>query len=482
MGNLKAESSLNPKNLQNTYEKKLGMNDETYTKAVDNGTYTNFVRDSAGYGLAQWTYWSRKQNLLEYAKQKKVSIGDLTMQIEFLIKEIKGYAGVWKVLTTTKSVREASDAVLLQYERPANQGAEVQEKRAAFGEEYYKQFAGGNNMGNSTLATYRRITTHKNSGRNHAIDTITPHCIVGQVTAQWCADYFATTDRDASSNYCIGKDGDIAVSVDESDRAWTSSNSANDNRAITIEIASDKVDPYTMTDAAYNALVRLCVDILKRHGKNTLVWKGSKDAAIAYEPKANEMKLTAHRFFANKSCPGDWLYSRYAKLAAEVTKAAGGNGSQETQKASKNTIPATPFTVQVLISDLNYRSAPSMSGAVRGQTGKGVFTITEVKDGWGKLKSGAGWIYLENPEYLSIGETKATEGANKSSEGYPATPFMVRVIIDDLNYRSEPSMSGKVKGQTGKGTFTITEVKNGWGKLKSGAGWIYLENKSYVTF
>ena len=143
MGNLYAESALNPKNLQQTYEKKLGYTDNTYTQAVDNGTYGNFVRDSAGYGLAQWTYWSRKQNLLNFAQQKNKSIGDLNMQLDFLISELQsGYKSLLQTLKTTTSVKEASNGVLLQFERPADQSVTVQNKRAAYGQGYYDKYAG----------------------------------------------------------------------------------------------------------------------------------------------------------------------------------------------------------------------------------------------------------------------------------------------------------------------------------------------------
>ena len=154
MGNLFAESGLKPTNLQNTYEKKLGFTDDSYTKAVDNGTYGNFVRDSAGYGLAQWTFWSRKENLLNFAKQKNKSIGDLYMQMDFLMLELSsGYKGLLSTLRTTTSVKEASNSVLLQFERPADQSISVQNKRASYGQTYYDKYAqktikptGGNNM------------------------------------------------------------------------------------------------------------------------------------------------------------------------------------------------------------------------------------------------------------------------------------------------------------------------------------------------
>lgn len=142
MGNLYAESGLSPINLENYYESRLGMTDEAYTKAVDNGSYDNFVNDSAGYGLAQWTYWSRKQGLLELAKSKGVSIGDLEMQLEYLWSEMQSYHGMMTKLRNAASVMEASNAVLLDFERPADQSEAVQKKRASFGQEFYDELSG----------------------------------------------------------------------------------------------------------------------------------------------------------------------------------------------------------------------------------------------------------------------------------------------------------------------------------------------------
>lgn len=141
MGNLYAESALDPCNLQNSCEKKLGMSDAEYTAAVDNGSYVNFVKDSAGYGLAQWTYWSRKENLLNYAKSGGASIGDLDMQLEFLCMELRGYSTIWNVLTMATSIREASDVVLTQYEKPADQSEAAKQKRASFGQKFYELYA-----------------------------------------------------------------------------------------------------------------------------------------------------------------------------------------------------------------------------------------------------------------------------------------------------------------------------------------------------
>ena len=143
MGNLFAESGLNPCNLQNTYNNKLGMGDEEYTKAVDAGSYGNFVNDSAGYGLAQWTFYTRKQELFDYAKAAGVSIGNLAMQLAFLWEELQGYKSVMDTLKNATSVRAASDAVLTGYEKPADQSENVKKQRAGYGDGYYRKYAGG---------------------------------------------------------------------------------------------------------------------------------------------------------------------------------------------------------------------------------------------------------------------------------------------------------------------------------------------------
>jgi hypothetical protein len=142
MGNLYAESGLNPINLQNSYNRKLGMTDEEYTAAVDGGTYDRFVTDQAGYGLAQWTYCTRKERLLNFAKAAGVSIGNIDMQLTYLWQELQAYTKVMTVLKSAGSVREASDAMLKGFEKPADQSETVQKKRSEFGENYYRKYAG----------------------------------------------------------------------------------------------------------------------------------------------------------------------------------------------------------------------------------------------------------------------------------------------------------------------------------------------------
>lgn len=262
-------------------------------------------------------------------------------------------------------------------------------------------------MSNSPLATYTRITKNKTSPRNHAIDTITIHCIVGQWTAKQGCDYFATTDRQCSANYVVGKDGSIGLSVDEKDRSWCSSNGTNDNRAITIEVASDTTHPYAVTAKAYAALLDLVTDICKRNGIKKLVWSTNKNDRVNHR---NGCNMTVHRDFANKACPGEYLYSRHGEIAAEVNRRLQGDSNgggvvvtpPAAEKPTGGTTGATvtPYLVRVKITNLNIRKGPGTNYGATGFIKPGVYTIVEERTGagaskWGKLKSGAGWISLD---------------------------------------------------------------------------------------
>lgn len=141
---------------------------------------------------------------------------------------------------------------------------------------------------------------------------------MGQWTAKQIADYFATTKEKSAPNYGVGKDGSIALCVDEQDRSWCTSNADNDHRAITIEVASDTKHPYKVTDTALEALKKLLVDICQRNGKTKLIWFGDKAKTLSYTPAQNEMVMTVHRWFANKACPGDYLYNLHGKIAEQV--------------------------------------------------------------------------------------------------------------------------------------------------------------------
>lgn len=175
-------------------------------------------------------------------------------------------------------------------------------------------------MSNSPLVDYTRISPNKNSPRNHKIDTITIHCVVGQCTVETLGNIFAPTSRQASSNYGVGTDGKIGMYVEEKDRSWCSSNAANDNRAVTIEVASDTKHPYAVNDRAFAAPLDLVTDICKRNGIKKLVWSTKKADRVNHK---NGCNMTVHRDYANKSCPGDYLYNRHGEIAAEVNRRLG---------------------------------------------------------------------------------------------------------------------------------------------------------------
>ena len=311
-------------------------------------------------------------------------------------------------------------------------------------------------MSNSSLICYTKLSPNHSGQRTHSIDRITPHCVVGQLSCETICDCFTSSSVQASCNYGIGTDGRISLCVEEKNRSWCSSSNVNDQRAVTIECASDKTEPYAMNDKVYNSLIKLCVDICKRNGKSKLLWFADKDKSLNYSPAANEMVLTVHRWFANKSCPGNWLYARLGNLATEVTKQLGGS-----------------------------------SGSTSTSTGE----MYRVRKTWADSKSQVGaFTVLSNAKaeadkhpgysvYDSSGKAVYTSGSGSTAA---FSPYMVRVSIPNLNIRKGPGTNYDKTGKyTGIGTFTITEESDGtgaskWGKLKSGAGWISLDYASKI--
>lgn len=197
---------------------------------------------------------------------------------------------------------------------------------------------------NSSLVSYTKLSPNHSGKRTHSIDRITPHCVVGQLSAESICGCFTSTSRQASCNYGIGTDGRVSLCVEEKNRSWCSSSNANDQRAVTIECASDMKEPYAMNSKVYESLIKLCTDICRRNGKKKLLWLGSKSKALNYSPKSDEMVLTVHRWFANKSCPGDWLYSRLDDLAKKVTANLSGTATSTPTTTTKK---ETLYRVQV---------------------------------------------------------------------------------------------------------------------------------------
>lgn len=229
-------------------------------------------------------------------------------------------------------------------------------------------------MSNSSLISYTKISPNRTSPRRQPIRKITIHHMAGNLTVEQCGVVFAPTSRRASSNYGIGTDGRIGMYVEEKDRAWTSSSPDNDNQAVTIEVANNTLGPnWTVSDKAMTSLIDLCVDICKRNGIQRLNFTGDKTG-----------NLTMHCYFKSTLCPGPYLKSKFPYIASEVNKRLGAEAAPE------------PFIVQITASSLNVRKGPGTSYAVARTVSKGqVFTIVQQQGGWGKLKSGAGWISLK---------------------------------------------------------------------------------------
>lgn len=307
---------------------------------------------------------------------------------------------------------------------------------------------------NSPLVVYTKLSPNHSGRRIHSIDRITPHCVVGQCTVESLGEHFARKAREASSNYGIGWDGLIALYVEEQNRSWCSSSEENDQRAITIECASKATHPFEMNSKVYASLIDLCTDICRRYGKKRLLWIEDMEQNLAYEPKEDEMVITVHRWFANKSCPGDWLYQRLGDLASRVTTRLQGK-----EAVVEN--PKIKETTQLYRVRKTWVESKSQKGAYR------------ILDNAIKCAN-------KNPGYSVFDE----EGKNVYKAKYTKVedPFRVRVNIPNLNIRTGPGINHPYTGEfTGEGIFTIVEVQEGegsasfWGKLKSGAGWISLD-------
>lgn len=244
-------------------------------------------------------------------------------------------------------------------------------------------------MSNSKLVNYTKLSPNCNKPRNQKIEKITIHHMAGNLTVEQCGNIFSKSTRQASSNYGIGTDGRVGLYVDESNRSWCSSSPENDHQAVTIEVANDQIGGnWHVSDTALAKLIDLCVDICQRNGITKLNYTGDKTS-----------NLTMHKWFATTACPGPYLESRFPYIAQEVNKRLSGNTAASPETSASSDVP---FRVQVTSADLCiYKDAGSDSSKTGKYTGKGIFTITEVKSGtgsvsgWGKLKSGAGWVNLD---------------------------------------------------------------------------------------
>lgn len=232
----------------------------------------------------------------------------------------------------------------------------------------------------SPLCTYQRMSPNHSGTRTHKVDTFTPHCVVGQASVERIGEIFAPTSRQASSNYGIGPDGRIGMYVDEDNRSWCTSSRENDQRAITIEVASDSASPYAFTPAAYDSLIKLCVDVCKRYGKKKLVWLGDNKKNASYEPKADEMRLTIHRWYSAKSCPGQWLVDRLPQFTEAVNKQL---GSEELFISNK------PDSVLYKVQVGAYKVRSNATAMEAKLKREGYSTYMVMEDGLYKVQTGA---------------------------------------------------------------------------------------------
>lgn len=335
-------------------------------------------------------------------------------------------------------------------------------------------------MSNSPLVSYTKLSPNHSGKRTHAIDTITIHCMAGNCSVETCGQIFASSARQASSNYGVGTDGRVALYVDEANRSWCTSSNANDQRAVTIEVANNGGAPdWPVSDKAYAALLDLVTDICKRNGIKKLVWSTSKNDRVNH---LNGCNMTVHRDYAAKSCPGDYLYNRHGQIAAEVNRRLGATdtGSSSSSQISGSTDDSLKVGDVVTFSgSKHYTSAAGSTGST---CKPGKAKITAIAKGKAHpyhliAVSGGG-----STVYGWVDANTVSTG----SEAAAATSYRVKITADVLNIRKGPGTNYGTNGSIkGGGVYTIVAESSGtgatkWGKLKSGAGWISLDYASKV--
>ena len=310
-------------------------------------------------------------------------------------------------------------------------------------------------MSNSPLVSYTRLSPNHSGKRTHAIDTISIHCMAGNLSVETCGAVFAPTSRQASSNYGIGSDGRIALYVDEANRSWCTSSAANDHRAVTIEVANSGGAPdWPVSAKAYAALLDLVTDICKRNGIKRLLWEGDKSLI----GQVGRQNLTVHRWFAAKACPGDYLYELHGAIAKEVNS-----------RLSATAEPAAPTTQ---LGSLKIGDVVEFTGS-RHYANAGASTGPSCKPGKAKITAIADG--KPHPFHLRAvtggGSTVYgwVDAANiKTGDATTFVPYLVKVAISDLHIRTGPGTGYNDKGYIKPGVYTITEEAAGPGASKWG--------------
>ena len=480
MGNMKAESALNSKNLQQSYERKLGFTDDTYTEAVDKGTYKNFIHDKAGYGLVQWTYWSLKEELYNYAKQQKKSIGDLGMQLEFLCKQLqKNYSSVWNALKIATNVSDASNAVLLKFERPADQSINVQKKRTNYGIEYYNKYSkkikndvkveiNGTNLGSVLIGHVSIDTKGQSTGGIAGDQTGKDLCIRSWYNKPWIKVFRPITnivaESLASAMEAACKNDHISYSSSNKTSLFNEAKKVNfDLNKITNDCTSDNV-----------ALIAVCA--------NAAGLPVSANMTIGTEEKL----LTRTAAFIILTGKEYLNSSQYLKrgdilLANGHTAIVLSNGDKiknNNVNANNNKLLNEIIGTAIAKEPMNIRTGPGINYKVIGTLAKNtkvnVLNISSsgwLKIIWSKSKSGYAYVSNNNNKYF----TYTPSNNSPTIQGVPQTVlFNIKVIADALNVRKEPDIDSIIQAIVKKNSVhTIIETLGNWGHLKSG-GWISL--------
>lgn len=299
-------------------------------------------------------------------------------------------------------------------------------------------------MSNSSLVNYTKLSPNHSGKRTHTIDRITPHCVVGQVSVERLGSIFAPASRKASCNYGIGSDGRVGLYCDEANRSWCSSSNANDQRAVTIECASDTTHPYAFKEVVYNKLIDLCTDICKRNGKNTLIWINDKNKALNYTPKSNEMLLTVHRWFANKACPGDWLMNRMSDLANKVNA-----------KLSTPTPAPTPTTNTLYRVRKSWADSKSQIGAYKSLEN----AKKNCKEGYSVFDNNGNVVYTNQKQESNYKQKKviAKAGLWLHTRATTSTSTRKRLLSNGTLFLTDTSSNGMAHG------YAIINGEHIWG-------------------
>ena len=307
-------------------------------------------------------------------------------------------------------------------------------------------------MSNSGLVNHTNLSPNYSSRDGKKICKITIHHMAGNLSIETCGRVFSSSARQASSNYGVGTDGRVGMYVEEKYRAWTSSNKANDQLAVTIEVANDVTGGnWHVSDTALAATINLVIDICKRNGIRELKFTGDRYGS-----------LTLHNMFVNTNCPGPYLESKMPYIVREVN--AGLNSNSTVKPPIKpSTKPHGNKLVRIKNDEIYILEGPSPNTEIKGTVKKNeVYTIVDENNGYGKLKSGAGWIWL--------GYTDALQDEPEKFKMY-----CVKIVNNAIYILEGPSPNTEIKGTVKKNeVYTIVDEKNGYGKLKSGAGWIWL--------